>query len=350
MWLGWRAAALVAAAAFLIYSLLPFLTPDDHAPSEDQGSPSSVGARKGKAATAGAYPRLEAVERSSGARVWSVAELALHDGQDRNRPLLLAIVGEVYDVGPGARFYSPGEGYAEMAGKDASRAMSTGKFDVDAVPSLQGFSEQQVSDVMQWRSFYRQHEEYRFVGFLEGPYYAADGSLTPKLQSLEDTQAQTEKVSKTMAEARQRFKACNSKSKHGDDNTELWCDPGYHGPGTMPVYLTAYNPEAKKTESWCACASRRYEIWHWPRLFVGVPFTPHRGRRLLTAAWLSEEDRAEVQHELMRGLRAVSERSKCSMNIAFATEAENTLLDDDGFILRTARQAWWMNKQRLTQT
>ena len=153
------------------------------------------------------------------------------------------------------RFYSPGEGYAEMAGKDASRAMSTGKFDVDAVPSLQGFSEQQVSDVMQWRSFYRQHEEYRFVGFLEGPYYAADGSLTPKLQSLEDTQAQTEKVSKTMAEARQRFKACNSKSKHGDDNTELWCDPGYHGPGTMPVYLTAYNPEAKKTESWCACVS-----------------------------------------------------------------------------------------------
>jgi len=120
---------------------------------------------------------------------------------------------------------------------------------------------------------------------------------------------------------------------------------GFQLVGAVPMYLKLHSEGEFCEEADWIEASRRYEIWHWPRLFVGVPFTPHRGRRLLTAAWLSEEDRAEVQHELMRGLRAVSERSKCSMNIAFATEAENTLLDDDGFILRTARQAWWMNKQ-----
>ena len=36
---------------------------------------------------------------------------------------------------------------------------------------------------------------------------------------------------------------------------ELWCEHGYHGDGTQPVYLTAYIAESKKEESWCACIS-----------------------------------------------------------------------------------------------
>mmetsp|Transcript_68113 Transcript_68113/g.160331 ORF Transcript_68113/g.160331 Transcript_68113/m.160331 type:complete len:601 (-) Transcript_68113:66-1868(-) len=120
---------------------------------------------------------------------------------------------------------------------------------------------------------------------------------------------------------------------------------GFQLVGAVPMYLKMHSEgEFCEEVEWIE-ASRRHEIWHWPRLFVGVPFTPHRGRRLLTAAWLSQKDQSEVQEQLMRGLRALSVRAKCSMNIAFATEAENALLNDDGFILRTARQAWWTNRQ-----
>ncbi|CAE7658774.1 tag-131 [Symbiodinium pilosum] len=212
-------------------------------------------ARKGKGAVTGAFPRLEAERRAPGARVWKESELALHDGQNRSRPLLIAILGEVYDVGPGERFYAPGEGYALMAGKDASRAMSTGQFAEDATPSLHGFSAEQIADVMHWRSFYRQHEQYRFVGFLEGLYYSKDGSPLPAMLNLEDAQSQIEKTQKAMAEAKQRFKACNSKTTQEDPRTEIWCDPRYHGEGASLVYVTAYSPESKKEESWCACAS-----------------------------------------------------------------------------------------------
>ena len=52
------------------------------------------------------------------------------------RPLLLAILGEVYDVGPGERHYAPGQGYSGMAGRDASRSFTTGNFKKDAVPGL----------------------------------------------------------------------------------------------------------------------------------------------------------------------------------------------------------------------
>merc|ERR1719422_11039 len=62
--------------------------------------------KKQAEATAEAFPRLDAVSRSK-ARMWSVEEWEKHKGEDPNKPLLLAILGEVYDVGPGARFYAP---------------------------------------------------------------------------------------------------------------------------------------------------------------------------------------------------------------------------------------------------
>ncbi|CAE7359284.1 tag-131 [Symbiodinium sp. CCMP2592] len=259
MWLGLRAAAVVAAAAVLAIFVVHLIYPEEGLPpqSEVQDDPntSSQKPRKGKGAAGDSYPRLEAEVHAPGARVWTPADLALHDGENRSRPLLLAILGEVYDVGPGARFYAPGEGYSGMAGKDASRAMSTGNFKKDATPSLHGFSKEQVADVMQWRSFYRKHEQYRFVGFLQGVYYSEEGSATPTLQNLEEAQSLVEKATKAMTAARERFKACNSKTKQEDPQMELWCDPGYHGDGTQPVYLTAYIAESKKEESWCACVS-----------------------------------------------------------------------------------------------
>ncbi|CAE7482911.1 MAPR4 [Symbiodinium sp. CCMP2456] len=259
MWQGLRAAAVVAAAAVLAVFVFHLIWPEEGlAPqpeAQDDPNTSSQKPRKGKGAAGSSYPRLEAEEHAPGARVWTTDDLALHDGENQSKPLLLAILGEVYDVGPGSRFYAPGQGYSGMAGKDASRAMSSGNFKQDATPSLHGFSKEQVADVMQWRSFYRNHEQYRFVGFLQGVYYSEEGTATPTLQNLEEAQSLVEKATKAMTAARERFKACNSKTNQGDPYMELWCDPGYHGDGTEPVYLTAYIAESKKQESWCACAS-----------------------------------------------------------------------------------------------
>ena len=44
--------------------------------------------------------------------------------------LYLALLGVVYDVARGAEYYGPGGGYSFFAGRDASRAYVTGKFEV----------------------------------------------------------------------------------------------------------------------------------------------------------------------------------------------------------------------------
>ncbi|CAJ1393493.1 unnamed protein product [Effrenium voratum] len=208
--------------------------------------------RKGKGSKGPPYPRLPAEERTS-ARRWTLQELALHDGESRERPLLLAILGEVYDVGPGERFYGPGEGYHVFAGKDASRAFTTGQFNDGAVPGLKGLLPEQISDVISWRSFYQKSDKYRFVGYLVGDYYDEEAQPLRALLELEALQSQTDANQKVIADLRSRFKACNTKSSQDEPHSEIWCDDSYHGQGTRPVFVRAKITELGKEDSWCAC-------------------------------------------------------------------------------------------------
>lgn len=63
----------------------------------------------------------------------SLAELASYDGTVRGRPLLVAVLGKVYDVGAGAALYGVDGRYHAFAGKDISVACA--KFNKVA-PSL----------------------------------------------------------------------------------------------------------------------------------------------------------------------------------------------------------------------
>ncbi len=48
------------------------------------------------------------------------------DGSDESKPILLSVLGKVFDVTKGKRFYAKGGSYAFFAGRDASRAYTTG--------------------------------------------------------------------------------------------------------------------------------------------------------------------------------------------------------------------------------
>ncbi|RMZ08417.1 hypothetical protein D0860_04684 [Hortaea werneckii] len=66
------------------------------------------------------------------------AELALYNGTDLTKPVLLALNGTIYDVTAGRRVYGPGGSYHVFAGKDAARGFVTGCFVEDGVPDLRG--------------------------------------------------------------------------------------------------------------------------------------------------------------------------------------------------------------------
>ncbi|KAM6567917.1 hypothetical protein CsatA_027045 [Cannabis sativa] len=51
-------------------------------------------------------------------------ELSAYNGSDPNKPLLISIKGQIYDVSSSRMFYGPGGPYAMFTGKEASRALA----------------------------------------------------------------------------------------------------------------------------------------------------------------------------------------------------------------------------------
>jgi len=88
----------------------------------------------------------------------------------------------------------------------------------------------------------------------------------------------------------------------------------------------------------------------WPHLFVGVPFTPHSGRRLIAAAWLGEAGRNRVERLLLKALMELAQLADLTINVAFSTKEERRHFERAGFIQRPAWQAWWTNRQPVQYT
>ncbi|XP_071917559.1 membrane steroid-binding protein 2-like [Coffea arabica] len=92
-------------------------------------------------------------------------ELSAYDGKDPNKPLLMAIKGQIYDVSRSRMFYGPGGPYALFAGRDASRALALMSFDPkDLTGNIQGLSNSELETLQDWE--YKFMEKYVKVGQL----------------------------------------------------------------------------------------------------------------------------------------------------------------------------------------
>jgi len=61
----------------------------------------------------------------------TLQELRKYDGNGPEGRVLVAVLGKIYDVTRGKKFYGPGGPYSGFSGRDASRGLAT--FNVDAV-------------------------------------------------------------------------------------------------------------------------------------------------------------------------------------------------------------------------
>lgn len=235
----------VAAGTVAILAILssPELLQWAQAPFEGQSPPASdAGAapqpgpasppQQPQAVASPTYPR---VKKRQKLRVWSVEELALHNGTDAARPLLLAIVGEVFDVGPGAKFYGPGQGYELFAGSDRTPGFGMGPGPTTS--SMEDLDIQKMMEVFEWRDFYRNHDKYRFVGVVDERYYDAAGEPTAELRRVEQLHKGWKDMDRVAGGLQGRYKNCNSKFTSAAKTTDLWCSDSYHGAGAKPRFV-----------------------------------------------------------------------------------------------------------------
>ncbi|WCJ36628.1 membrane steroid binding protein 1 [Euphorbia peplus] len=95
-------------------------------------------------------------------------ELKSYDGNDPQKPLLMAIKGQIYDVSQSRMFYGPGGPYALFAGKDASRALAKMSFeDKDLTGDTSGLGPFELEALQDWE--YKFMSKYVKVGTIKKP-------------------------------------------------------------------------------------------------------------------------------------------------------------------------------------
>ena len=105
--------------------------------------------------------------------------------------------------------------------------------------------------------------------------------------------------------------------------------------GAMPLFLKSHSYGEYVFDWAWADAYQRHGLAYYPKLLCAVPFTPVTGPRLLAAHSAEREALARAAGELARDVS--------SLHVLFPTEAEATLLQGAGLMLRRTVQFHWEN-------
>ncbi|KAL5730141.1 Membrane-associated progesterone-binding protein 4 [Ranunculus cassubicifolius] len=207
-------------------------------------------------------PQLSHKPNSTRPRLWSAEELSIYNGTDTSLPILLAILGSVFDVTKGKSHYGQGGTYNHFTARDASRAFVSGNFTGDGlIDSLNGLSSSEVKSIVDWRDFYLR--SYTFVGHLVGRYYNTQGDQTKYLKGVEAKAARGAQLLEKQKKEEEKIPSCNSKWSQ-QDGGEVWCDTGYY-PRLVerPLEIALTGQMSRR----CACYKRE-ELEQLPGLQV----------------------------------------------------------------------------------
>jgi predicted N-acyltransferase len=112
--------------------------------------------------------------------------------------------------------------------------------------------------------------------------------------------------------------------------------------GAAPCYEKSHSRGEFVFDFAWARAYQQAGLPYYPKLVVGVPFSPVSGERLLIRAGAAASG---VQQALVEGLKSMAEERDCSsIHVLFPTAAENEALAGAGFMKRSDCQFHWHNR------
>jgi uncharacterized protein len=111
--------------------------------------------------------------------------------------------------------------------------------------------------------------------------------------------------------------------------------------GACPMYLKLHSMGEFIFDYEWAEAAHRLGIQYYPKMLVGVPFTPVMGRRFLTAAG---ENRFQLVSHMGQALSKIAHDNKISsVHVNFCLDDERQALEAVGFLSRLGIQFHWQN-------
>ncbi|TRO75459.1 cytochrome b5 domain-containing protein, partial [Glycocaulis profundi] len=123
-----------------------------------------------------------------------------YDGNDPQKPLLMAIKGQIYDVSQSRMFYGPGGPYALFAGKDASRALAKMSFEEkDLTGDITGLGAFELDALQDWE--YKFMSKYVKVGTIKKPEGAPEPSTVETTEATEANHAESNTAEPSTAAA-----------------------------------------------------------------------------------------------------------------------------------------------------
>lgn len=237
----------VIAVAFAVWSVMFAISPDDGPRPNTEDGPDNKMAASGTASgirsdgdgtfqlpqtqldtelTKTAH-KNDPNRGKGGVRMWTEAELRRYNGTDESLPIMLVVMGQVFDVSKGKQHYAPGQGYNIFVGQDASRAFVSGEFDElkEGGHDATGMKESELLGIDDWRKFYNEEKKYTFQGYLFMPngYYDEAGHPTQKLLDVEKELDKAYATKRRADEYKQIYPSCNSKYEQ-NKGSWVWCD------------------------------------------------------------------------------------------------------------------------------
>jgi len=183
---------------------------------------------------------------TDGTRLFTLEEIAKHDGNNDKGPIYVVVLGKVYDVSSNRRVYGKGGMYHHFAGKDGSRAFVTGDWH-GTVPDLTGLSPSDVKKVNGWGEFFV--GRYKYVGKMIGHFYDEQGWATDNLldafSNIKIAEAQEHDLAVEAAQIRGTWVDCSTNvgietTKNNTPYRKFWCKNGlvprsWTPPGANPL-------------------------------------------------------------------------------------------------------------------
>mmetsp|Transcript_49697 Transcript_49697/g.105820 ORF Transcript_49697/g.105820 Transcript_49697/m.105820 type:complete len:156 (+) Transcript_49697:159-626(+) len=90
---------------------------------------------------------------------WTVEELSEYDGHDPDKPILIAIEGQVFNVWRRRDLYGADGGYQDLVGKDATRLLAKQSLQDDEDDGAP-LNNEELERLQNWKEYYRTTYDY----------------------------------------------------------------------------------------------------------------------------------------------------------------------------------------------